>query len=204
MVLQSSLQFRATPPLSKWSQTPAIASDWSYGCCPLDACARSFGPFASLVETWQQRRPDGGGLPPRRAFEINDFGAWLGRIFIAKIELDPIDIRFTLWGTTLADWWGVDYTGESLGKQSESPESWATERRYFEAMSKSPFIGIAGGLLTQHKRDHIKVLGLDLPMSDRGGALTRVLSAHIRIDLDHSFRTIAPDCPITPFDGDGP
>lgn len=204
MVPQGNFQFRATPPLGRWSQTPAIASDWSYGCCPLDAYAQSFGPFAHLVETWQQRRPDGGGLPPRRAFEFNDFEAWLGRIFIAKVERDPLDIRFTLWGTTLADWWGVDYTGETLGKQSESPESWDTERRYFEVMSKAPFIGIAGGLLTQHGRDHIKVLGLDLPLSTDGGRLDRVLSAHIRIDLDDSFSTIAPDCPITPFDGNGP
>ncbi len=143
-------------------------------------------------------------MPPRKAFEINDFEAWLGRIFIAKIERDPIDIRFTLWGTTLADWWGVDYTGETLGKQSESPESWETERRYFEVMSKEPFIGIAGGLLTQHGRDHIKVLGLDLPLSADGGGLDQVLSAHIRIDLDETFSTIAPDCPITPFDGNDP
>ena len=72
-------------------------------------------------------------------------------------------------------------------------------------MSKAPFIGIAGGLLTQHKRDHIKVLGLDLPMSDDGSStLTRVLSAHLRIDLDDSFSTIAPDCPSTAFDGNGP
>jgi len=204
-VLQGNFQFRSTPSHSKWPQTPAIASDWSYGCCPLDACPQNLGPFAHLVETWQQRRLDGKGLPPRSAFEIDDFEAWLGRIFIAKVERDPIDIRFTLWGTTLADWWGVDYTGKTLGNQSENPESWETERRYFETMSKAPFIGIAGGLLTQHGRDHIRVLGLDLPMSDDGSnTLTRVLSAHIRIDLDDDFSTVAPDCAVTPFDGNGP
>ena len=67
-------------------------------------------------------------------------------------------------------------------------------------MTKAPFIGIAGGLLTQHKRDHIKVIGLDLPLSDGDGTLTRVLSAHLRIDIDDSFSSIAPDCQVTPFD----
>lgn len=181
-----------------------MASDWSYGCCPLDTLPQNFGPFANLVELWQQRRPDGDGLPPRRAFEMRDFEGWLGRIFIAKIEQDPIDIRFTLWGTKLADWWGVDYTGKTLGKQSENPDSWDTERRYFETMSKAPFIGLAGGVLTQYGRDHIKVLGLDLPLSEKGGGLDQVLSAHIRIDLDENFTTIAPNCPVTPFDGISP
>tara|TARA_R110002012_G_scaffold31429_1_gene94259 strand:+ start:323 stop:928 length:606 start_codon:yes stop_codon:yes gene_type:complete len=201
LAIQDSYHFRSLSPLGSPSRTLAVASGWTYGCCSLDAPAQSFGPFAKLVETWQSRRLDGSTLPARRAFEMEDFRDWLGQIFIAKIEQPPFDLRYTLWGTTLVDWWGIDYTGRFLGNQSENPDSWNVERRYFETMSRAPFIGLAGGLLTQHNRDHVKVLGLDLPLGD-GSRMDRVLSAHLRINFDDDVGTIVPNCPITPFEGE--
>ena len=142
-------------------------------------------------------------MPPRAAFPVEDFASWMGRIFIAKIETNPFDLRFTLWGTTLTEWWGVDYTGKTLGRQSIKPDTWIVERRYFQAMSRTPFIGLAGGCLSQHRRDHIKVLGLDLPLSnEQGTGLGRVLSAHLQVELDEDFDILLPDCPRSLFHSD--
>ena len=65
-------------------------------------------------------------------------------------------------------------------------------------MDREPFIGVASGFLTQHRRDHIKVLGLDLPCSD-GERLASVVSAHIEIARGAEIETILPDCPVEPY-----
>ena len=178
--------------------SPAVAFDWGYWMCPLDTAADRFGPFAGLVGLWQSRRRPDGGLPRRSDFKAEEFADWMGRIFIAKIEHDPFDLRFTLWGSTLCEWWRVDYTGQTLGAQSGDPEAWSVERRYFAEMSRRPFFGFAGGSLSEYGRSHIKVIGLDLPLSD-GTGLDQVLSAHLRIDADQGLAQLLPDCPIVAF-----
>lgn len=177
----------------------AAFSGWQYALCPLDTEPRRMGPFRDLVQLWQERR-GGRRLPARRDFEIQDFAPWLGRIFIARVERDPFDLRFSLWGTMLRDWWQVDYTGRTLGQLSMNPRAWKLERDYFRAMDRQPFLGIASGLLGQHRRDHIKVVGLDLPLAE-GDRLAQVLSAHLQIGLRQSVDQVLPDCPLVPFPG---
>lgn len=177
---------------------PATSSGWRYAMCPLETGPQHFGAFGELVETWRRRRGAGRLLPARRDFDIEDFTRWLGRIFIAQIERDPFDIRFTLWGTQLREWWRVDYTGKTLGELSDDPALWQVERQYFQAMDREPFLGLASGLLTLHGREHIKVLGLDLPLSG-GGGLSHVLSAHMQIGVNQTAESVLPDCPFVAF-----
>lgn len=128
-----------------------------------------------------------------------DFKAWLGRIFIARIEREPFNLRFTLWGTQLTEWWGVDYTNKTLGSVSDDPQALqAVELAYFREMDREPFIGVACGVLDQYQRAFIKVIGLDLPLVD-DGSLTQVLSAHIEIESDRDIPDILPDCPIVRY-----
>lgn len=182
--------------VAKETGTPV---EWRYGMCPLDTDAWSFGPFRGLVAQWHDRRPPGGGVPRRDDFQFEDFVDWLGRVFIAKVERDPFNLRFTLWGTKLAEWWRVDYTNRTIGELSNSPDLWElTEIQYFSEMDRRPFIGIACGFLSLHGRDHIKVLGLDLPFSD-GNGLTHVISVHMKIDLGETVEDVLPDCPVTDF-----
>lgn len=138
-------------------------------------------------------------LPARSDFDIGDFASWLGRIFIARIEHDPFDLRFTLWGMKLREWWRVDYTGRTLGELSTDPSAWKLERAYFQAMVRGPFLGVASGYLTLHQREHIKVLGLDLPLSDGGDAVAQILSAHMQIGVTQRVEELLPDCPLVPF-----
>jgi hypothetical protein len=180
-------------------QAPVTEVDWTYATCPLNADAAGFGPFAGLVATWQSRTTPQRPLPSRADFDMIDFAGWLGRVFIAKIEHDPFTLRFTLWGTELAEWWGVDYTGKRLGEASFTPEAWEpTELAYFAEMDRAPFLGIASGYLSQHGRSFIKIAGLDLPCSD-GAGLSHVISIHLRMHPEESIRQLLPDCPMVPY-----
>ncbi len=170
---------------------------WQFHRCPLETEPARFGPFAGLVEAWGERRDPALGLPSRDSLDMEHVGEWIGRIFIARIERDPFDLRFTLWGTELVEWWRVDYTGRTLGELSTAPALWEVERRYFESMDQEPFIGVSCGVLTQHSRSHIKVIGLDLPLSE-GDGLSHVLCAHLQIGLRESIADRLPDCPVSP------
>lgn len=180
----------------------ATSSGWRYASCPLEIEPQRLGPFAALAETWRERRGPGRRLPARRDFDIEDFRPWLGRIFIARIERDPFDLRFTLWGTQLREWWRVDYTGKTLGALSADPALWQVERQYFQTMDREPFLGLASGLLSLHGREHINVLGLDLPLSD-GDGLSHVLSTHMQIGLEETVESVLPNCPFIVFTDTG-
>lgn len=173
--------------------------EWRYTMCPLDTDFMHFGPFRGLVAQWRARIRPGQILPRRDDFQFEDFADWLGRIFIAKVEREPFNLRFTLWGVKLVEWWRVDYTNRTLGELSNNPDLWQlTEIQYFAEMDRAPFIGLASGFLSQHRLAHIKVLGLDLPFSD-GAGLTHVISTHMKIDLGETVEDVLPDCPITDF-----
>lgn len=178
---------------------PDDLTNWNYWQCPTATPPAAFGPFAGMVARWQNRRPDGGGLPPRSSFDFPDFRGWWGRVAIVRIDRDPFDVHFTLWGTQLTDWWGTDYTGRQLGAGAKDPDAWLrTEGRYFQAMADAPFIGVASGGLDQHARPYISVVGLDLPLGEAGG-LTHVLAIHMQITQGAAPTSVMPDCPMLPF-----
>ncbi|MBL8710445.1 MAG: hypothetical protein JNL25_14720 [Rhodospirillaceae bacterium] len=168
--------------------------NWKYAKLPLASDPHIFGPFSAFVGMWRQKA-QAGELPPRRGdFDFPDFRPWLGKVSIAKIERDPFEIRFVLWGTQLTTWWGVDYSNKLLGQASITPAIWkSVEGAYFEAMDRDPFIGVVCGYLDQHNRSFIKVLGVDLPLSD-GAGLSHVLTLHLEIELDETIESALPDC----------
>jgi len=187
--------FKAGGGTSSAGDARALAN-WEYGACRLDLEPDRFGPFADLLVLWGDRYRRRSALPHRGDFDFFDFQGWWGRISILKIEREPFDGRFVLWGTQLVNWWGVDYTNKLLGSQSITPEVWqAVESKYLRAMSDDPFIGLVCGRLDQHRRPFIKVLGVDLPLSD-GERLSHVLSGYIEVDQDVTVATGLPDCEI--------
>ena len=168
---------------------------WEYGRCPLDSNPDNFGPFKQLVTLWQSKC-QGGQLPQRSDFDFIDFKGWHGKIAIVKLEKDPFNVRFVLWGTQLTEWWGVDYTNKLLGEESLSPALWkSVEGRYFQDMVKSPFIGLVKGQLDQYKRSHRKIVGVDLPLSN-GTEITQVILVHRELKETESFESLFPKTPI--------
>lgn len=173
-------------------------ADWEYWCCPLDTDPSKFGPFTEAVALYKSRMGPDGQLPARQDFDFYDLKPWLGQIFLAKVEHDPFNLRFLIWGTTLSEWWGVDYTNKALGEDSSDPSLWKVELRYFKAMEEAPFIGIAGGGLTLHDRSFIRVIGIDFPLMGENG-LSHVLSIHLKITDEQDIASTMTDCPITQF-----
>jgi hypothetical protein len=67
--------------------------------------------FVALARLWEQRRGER-AMPARRDFRFEDFVPWLG--YLHLIEIEPTDFLFRIFGTTVADWLGADFTGRRL------------------------------------------------------------------------------------------
>jgi hypothetical protein len=72
--------------------------------------------FAQLAALWEQRRGER-LMPARRDFRFEDFVPWLGHMHL--IEIEPNDFLFRIFGTTVADWLGVDFTGRRLSQVAQ-------------------------------------------------------------------------------------
>lgn len=56
-------------------------------------------------------------LPARQEFAFEDFGPWLGRIRIIRVEHDdPLRLKVTLDGTEIVNTAGIDLTGKYLDR----------------------------------------------------------------------------------------
>ena len=166
-----------TQPMS----VPAIKG-WNYRIYPNDLPARRFGPFESLVDLWRSKICDG-GLPSWRDFDFEEFEAWWGRLSLADIQSDPLDLEFVLWGTSLTDWWGIDYTKKKMSATYERrEENWEQyEGPYFRSLIEHRGIGVIGGTLVVVGREHIAVQGVDLLLT-KDGRVSQVLSGYVNLE----------------------
>lgn len=171
-------------------------ANWNYSACPLDSDPSAFGPFEKIISLWRSKRRDGAAMPRRKDFDFFDFKGWWGKVSIARIEPDPFDIRFVLWGTQLTEWWGVDYTNKRLGEMSITPDVWQVlESKYFRAMAEEPFIGLVCGALDQHSRPFIRVVGVDLPMASDTD-VSHVLSVYMEARQQDTISSVMPNAPV--------
>lgn len=171
-------------------------ANWNYSDCPPESDPSAFGPFEKIIDLWRSKRRGDADLPRRKDFDFYDFRGWWGRVSIARIESDPFDVRFVLWGTQLTEWWGVDYTNKRMGEKSITPDVWqALESKYFKAMVEKPFIGVVSGSLDQHARPFIRVVGVDLPLSD-GETVSHVLSAYVEAKQTDTIKSVMPHAPV--------
>lgn len=169
---------------------------WGYWHCPLETSSACFGPFQSVVEAWRAKWPAADQLPAREDFDFPDFRGWWGRVAIARVYDAPFAVEYVLWGTTLSEWWDFDYSNRTLPREAQDPAFWtASEGRYFQAMRRAPFIGVAAGDLARPDRAHRRVLSVDLPLGDRQG-LTHVLAYHRALERDQTIADLLPDCPL--------
>lgn len=172
-------------------------ASWVLAACPIEEDASSFGAFTDIVRMWRGKRGTNGAFPNRAEFDFFEFQGWWGRIAIAEVKRAPFGVRYSLWGTQLTEWWGVDYTNKLLGDASIVPHVWrSTERRYFEEIARAPFIGAVLGRLEVGDEPAIQVVGLDMPLSE-DGVISHVLSAFTKADTDRALSEIADDFPIS-------
>lgn len=152
---------------------------WTYRIFADDLDAAAFEVFAPLVELWRAKSV-GGHYPAWRDFDIaEDFAGWWGRLSLAEIIDEPFDIEFALWGTTLSEWWGMDYTRKKMSDVYRNRKvNWEKfEGPYFRTLTGVGGIGIVSGDLRAIDRGHIAVNGVDLPLM-RDGRVSQVLSGY--------------------------
>ncbi|MBO6949950.1 MAG: hypothetical protein JJ855_18375 [Rhodospirillales bacterium] len=156
---------------------------WTYRIFADDLDSEMFGMFAPLVKLWRGKG-GGQGYPSWRDFDIaEDFAGWWGRLSLADILDDPFDIEFALWGTTLTEWWGHDYTRKKMSDVYRNrEENWEKfEGPYFRILRDVGGIGFISGDLRALNRGHIVVHGIDLPLI-KDGSVRQVLSGYALAD----------------------
>lgn len=153
---------------------------WFYKGYALDSPSRAFGEMDTFVSTWQKKMGERAGIPLRTDFDFFDFQKYWGRVSIADFCHDPFDVRFRLWGTTLTEWWGMDYTNRYISQEKDAAETWErAEKPYFKQIAAGNCIGAFSGSLEVFNRDHIRVKGVELPLI-RDGKIAQVITVYQR------------------------
>lgn len=162
---------------------------WTYQVFARDLPAPEFGPFAALVNLWRAKAGTS-RHPAWRDFELEDFKGWWGRLSLANLLSDPLDLEFALWGTKLTEWWGVDYTRKKMSTAyAQRDENWNTfEGPYFQSLVEHDGIGLISGDLRIIGRRYVTVKGIDLLLA-KDGAVAQVLSG---------YRELVPNRPVVP------
>ena len=73
--------------------------------------------FHSLVQLWDVRRGSR-AMPARRDFPVEDLRPWLGRLALIDVVDDGTDFFYRLYGSGLAERYGMDLTGKRLSEIS--------------------------------------------------------------------------------------
>lgn len=151
---------------------------WSYEVYPGDIESLEFGPFQSLIDLWRAKGGED-ALPEWRDFELEDFSMWWGRLSLATILNDPFDIEFPLWGTTLTEWWGIDFTKKKMNTvYKKRQENWKNfEGPYIQSLIDNKGIGFVQGDLRVIDRKYLTVQGIDLPLM-KDGNIKQILSGY--------------------------
>ena len=161
-----------------------IIKGWTYQVFPADVDAAEFGSFRSLIDMWNTKRGSA-EYPTWRDFAFEEFSEWWGRLSLATILDDPFDLEFPLWGTTLTNWWGMDYTRKKMSTAYPGrPENWEKfEGPYFRSLIEFGGIGLVSGDLRAANRGFISVQGIDLLLM-KDGAVRQVLSGYRSLQQD--------------------
>jgi hypothetical protein len=161
-----------------------IDTGWSYRCYPHDLPAEQFASFESFINLWRGKILNN-TLPCWRDFKFEEFEEWWGRLSLARIKHDPMDLEFILWGTKITNWWGVDYTKKNMSDAYEGrQENWDRyENRYFQSLIDHRAIGISGGPLILLNRPYINVQCVDVLLMENG-VISHILSCYVNIELD--------------------
>lgn len=126
-----------------------------------------------LHELWRGKCREG-RLPARRDFDPPEMKEVLGAIFLTEYVPAQDDFRYTLIGTEIVKWVGVDNTGRFVG------ELFGDHGRSFYRLvrtARKP-ARIHGTVHWRDKR-HVRFELLALPLADDGETVDRVIGATV-------------------------
>ncbi len=165
----------------------ATTGPWTYYTYPSDTPAVAFGPLTGFVEIWNRKRPTPEIFPCWPTFDLMDFEGWWGQISLAELHESPFDLRWALWGTSITEWWGVDYSNKFISDLPAVRKVWEVyERPYLRHLVDDRLIGFVSGALAPQDRDFKYIMGVDLPL-EVDGRITHILSAYVLREPDEDF-----------------
>jgi len=169
------------------------AGPWMHYALPSDTPAEAFGPMAGFVSIWRAKCPAPGAFPKWSDFDLRELEGWWGQMSLAEIHRDPLDMKWVLWGTSITNWWGLDYTNKYVSEQEHIAEVWdRQERRYIQSLLERRAVGFVTGSLAPQGHDYLFIRGVDLPL-EKDGAITHFLSAYqLREEEDDFTPDAAP------------
>ena len=160
---------------------------WTYRAYASDKPGCDFGPLASFVELWREKSPAPGVFPAWSDFDLMDFQDWWGKISLAEMHYEPLNLRWVLWGTIITNWWGADYTNKFITEIPAVHDVWENhERGYLERLIRERLIGFVTGSLSPQGRKFYYVCGVDLPL-EKNGTITHVMSAYMLCEPSEMF-----------------
>ena len=154
----------------------ATFDSWVYETFDPGTSSADLHPFGSFVEIWRSKATNG-ALPGWKDFDFTDFKEWLGRIIVEEvISKDPVDVRFRLWGTTVAEIFQYEMTGKLM---SEAPPNQfdPVEFDLIDKMIHEKVFVLAKGPINWTGRDYKMVAVFALPLADDGHTVNRILRA---------------------------
>ena len=162
-------------------------SPWAYSAFQNDSPSETFGKLQTFVQLWHSKWPSPNCFPSWRDFEPLEFEGWWGQVSLAEVIYEPTDLRWVLWGTTITNWWGSDYTNKRVSEISDVSNVWENfERGYLERLIDDRLIGFVSGSLSPQQRGYIHICGVDLPL-EKDGAISHILSAYVLADSENEF-----------------
>ena len=146
----------------------------------LDAHLRGLPELQALLQYWMDRRR-GRSMPARGDFDVVDMKPWLGNMNLVDVERNPLDFRYRVYGTNVADMLRKELTGHRI--EDNPPSVVAAVRTSYERVveTRAPFY------------QHIDVVAIDefyrfhrllLPLSDDDDAVNQVLVGNTPIKED--------------------
>lgn len=162
-------------------------ASWRYRTFPAGLDAGAFGPFAGFVTIWRKKFEQHTRFPDWRQFRFEDFSDWYGRMSLAEVHRNPLDLRFALWGGKLVEWWQLELTGKFISEDPRHVDIWQqVEMPYFTRLIEHGEIGYPCGPLDDVRRATVYVQAIDLPL-ERDGKISHFLSAYQRVVPARAF-----------------
>lgn len=149
------------------------AGELSVQAVRLDLGAMPAGLFAKLLCYWQSKCRDG-RLPSRADIDPLDFPQALGRVCLLDVHRDPLQFRFRLDGSIVAEHRGQDMTGRSTDELRPLALANVLRAHYTQVVSDAEpnvhEIRFCQGA------ESATLKGLALPLSDDGERVTMILA----------------------------
>lgn len=150
-------------------------SGWEYHIYSRNTVPPDLAHAEKFIRLWQSKSEGGNAqIPSWKNFDFLDFRGLHGRIVLQRVEREPFDIRYTLWGTKAAQIYGQDLTGKALS-ELEGDRS-RVELEYLHRLVEVGGFGMIKGPIYWEGRMHRTISFVDLPLSDDGVNVDGIVS----------------------------